>query len=60
MITEDKFNDLYEKLINSKKEINVPVTENRIKNVSLKLTNYFVTSTIDEIKQMTFLITKLK
>jgi hypothetical protein len=52
MRTEEKFNDLYEKVINSVDEINseisVPVTEKRRNNVSSKLTDYFVTNSIGQ------------
>eukprot|EP00102_Acyrthosiphon_pisum_P025993 XP_016663203.1 PREDICTED: zinc finger MYM-type protein 1-like [Acyrthosiphon pisum] len=50
MRTENKVHDLYEKVIKSVEEISgemsIPVTEKRKKNVSSKLTDYFVTSSI--------------
>ncbi|KAL4107988.1 hypothetical protein QTP88_018253 [Uroleucon formosanum] len=52
MRTENKFHDLYEKVIKSVEEISgeisIPVTEKRKKNVSSKLTDYFVTSSIGQ------------
>jgi hypothetical protein len=59
MKTEKKFHDLYEKVIKSVEDISseiiIPVTEKRKKNVSSKLTDYFVTSSMDKIKLTTFL-----
>ncbi|XP_026816205.1 zinc finger MYM-type protein 1-like [Rhopalosiphum maidis] len=52
MRTENKFHDLYEKVIKSVEEISgemsIPVTEKRKKNVSSKLTDYLVTSSIGQ------------
>jgi len=52
MRTKNKFHDLYEMVIKSVEEISgemsISVTEKRKKNVSLKLTDYFVTSTIGQ------------
>lgn len=51
MKTENKFNGLYEKVVNfvddCECEISVLVTTNRRKNVSSKLANYFATSIIE-------------
>lgn len=52
MRTEKNFNDLYETVMNSTEEIgskiSIPVKENRKRNVSSKLKNYFVTSSITQ------------
>jgi len=52
MRTKNKFHDLYEKVIKSVGEISgemsISVTEKRKKNVSSKLTDYFVTSSIGQ------------
>lgn len=52
MRTENKFHNLYEKVIKSVEEISgemsIPVTEKRKKNVPSKLTDYFVTSSIGQ------------
>ncbi|XP_060845787.1 zinc finger MYM-type protein 1-like [Rhopalosiphum padi] len=52
MRTENKFHDLYEKVIKSVEEISgemsIPVTKKRKKNVSSKRTDYFVTSSIGQ------------
>ncbi|KAL4082814.1 hypothetical protein QTP88_029470 [Uroleucon formosanum] len=52
MRTENKFHDFYEKVIKSVEEISgeisIPVTERRKENVSSKLTDYFVTSSIGQ------------